>query len=207
MSDKVRGPYGPQQVIAPGYPGVAPPKGWVPPLGGVLNLIGVYDTDLGAWVGLPIETLTEALVLAESRHAVDRIDDRNKKEATIPAGSAVGEKKTAEIEVPSGEVWFINRLVLTSPAESGPGIGDIVKVSIRVSRWPENKAYWSAAKGTAALDTYTIDLPAQGELGEELRLSGGDKLTLEAELTGAVAGANLVASLSPYGRKGKRLVE
>jgi hypothetical protein len=173
----------------------------------VLNLIGVYDTDLGAWVGLPIEALTEALVLAESKHALDKIDDRNKKEATIPAGSPVGEKKTAEIEVPSGEVWFINRLVLTSPAESGPGVGDIVKVNVRVSKWPENKAYWSAAKGTAALDTYTIDLPAHGELGEELRLFGGDKLTLEAELTGAVAGANLVASLTPYGRKGKRLVE
>jgi len=77
--------YAPQQTapIAPGYPGVQPPKGWVPPLGGVLNLIGVYDTDKGVWVGLPLQALTQALVLAEALHTMDRIDERDYVEVTV----------------------------------------------------------------------------------------------------------------------------
>lgn len=163
-------------------------------------------------------TLDEAQVLAEKAHALDRIDDRDEVEGTIAAGAAVGATATKSIEVPTGEVWFLNRLVLVSPAESGVGVGDIVQVNVRVSKWTvpdvrggttvdaNGRAYWPAAQGTAALNTYTIDLPAQGELGEELRLEGGDKLTLTAVLTGVAAGADLTASLTPYGRKGKKLV-
>jgi len=201
------------------YPGVRPPRGWVPPLDAVLTLVGVYDSVEGVWKTLPLQAFTEGLVVAESKYALDRIDDRDAVEAEIESGSEVGEQATASIEVPLGEVWFLNRLVLTSPAESGVGVGDIVKVNVRISKWtfPDSRtgttanehgrAYWSAAKGTAALDTYTIDLPAQGELGEELRLFSGDKITLEATLTGATAGADLTATLTPYGRKVKRLVE
>lgn len=207
----------PQQ--GPGYPGVRPPKGWVPPLDVLLREMGVYDNKEGVWKALPLQAFTEALVVAESKHALDRIDDRDAVSAKIASGSEVGAQATASIEVPSGEVWFLNRLVLTSPAESSGGHGDIVKVNVRISRWafPDSRtgtttnengrAYWSAAKGSASLDTYTIDLPAQGELGEELRLFGGDKITLEATLTGANAGADLTATLTPYGRKAKRLVE
>ena len=48
------------------------------------NTFGVYDTDKGVWVGLPLQALTEALVLAEALHAVDRIDERNHVEVTVP---------------------------------------------------------------------------------------------------------------------------
>ncbi|MCX7912300.1 MAG: hypothetical protein N2506_04990 [Dehalococcoidales bacterium] len=207
----------PQQY--PGTPGVAPPRGWVPPLDTFLRLIGVYDNSRGVWVGLPLQALTEALVAAEAKHALDRIDDRDAVQATITDGSEVGTVKTVSIEVPSGEVWFINRIVVTSPAESSTGTGDIVRVNVRISRWayPDSRsgssanengrAYWSAAKGSASGGEYTINFAAQGELGEELRLVGGDKITLEATLTGAEAGADLTATLTPYGRKGKRLAD
>ena len=92
-------------------------------------------------------------------------------------------------------------------------------VNFRISKWPypdtragvtvddDGRSYWANAQGTAAEDTYTVDLPAQGDLGEELRLEAGDVITLVATLTGAVAGAALTASLTPFGRKVKKLVE
>jgi hypothetical protein len=224
LSKEVKGmekTYTPQQVgpVLGPIPGVPPAKGWVPPVSPVLTLIGVYDTRQGLWVGLSQQALTEALVVAESKYAIDRIDERDKVEAKIPIGSEIGTKKTASFEVKEGEVVFINRIVVVSPAESGAGVGDIVKVNFRISKWQapdvrggdtvnENgRSYWSESKGTTAEDTYTVDLPAQGELGEELRLFGPARITLVAELTGAAAAADLIATLTPYGRKAKRLVE
>jgi hypothetical protein len=212
--------YTPQQlpVTGPGLPGQPPAKGWVPAPSPVLNLIGVYDSKKQLWVGLPIEALTEALVLAESKHAIDRLDERDKVEATIPDGSDIGARKTGSFEVKEGEVAFINRLVLVSPAQSDAN-GEIVKVNARISKWEKpdvrggdtvnenGRSYWPEGKGTTGVDTYTVDLPAQGELGEELRLFGPAKITLVAELTGAASQAALTASLTPFGRKARRLVE
>ena len=65
----------PQQ--SPGYPGARPPKGWVPPLDQWLSLLGVYDNESGFWVGLPLQVLSEQLVLAENQHALVRLDPRN----------------------------------------------------------------------------------------------------------------------------------
>jgi hypothetical protein len=186
-----------------------PPAVAVPPVTATV-LVGGYDPQDGTLRALNLDTLRQLQALAERLYTIDRLDDRNRVEAVIAAGAAVGSVATKELVVPDGEVWFINRLVLVSPAESGAGVGDIVQVNARISRWPKTdtteKGYWSAARGTAAQDTYTIDLPAQGELGEELRLEAGDKLTLVATLTGAAAGADLTASLTPYGRRGKKLI-
>jgi len=175
-----------------------------------------YYKDALAFLDLD-KAVIQPLVAAEKLHATDRIDDRDQISATVKSGAAVGSKASAKLEVPSGEVWFLNRLVLVSPAESGAGVGDIVQVNFCVSAWKlradetelvekAGRKYWKDNKGTAATNTYTVDLPAQGELGEELRLVGGDFITLYAELTGATAGADLTATLTPYGRKGKLLV-
>ena len=212
--------YTPQQgpITGPGLPAVTPAKGWVPPPSGVLNLIGVYDSKKQLWVGFPQEALTEALVVAEGKYALDRIDERDKVEATIPDGSEIGTRKTASFEIKDGEVAFINRVVLTSPAQSDAN-GEVVKVNFRISKWEtpdirggdsvnENgRSYWPEGKGTTGADTYTVDLPANGELGEELRLLGPARITLVAELAGAAAQAALTASLTPFGRKARRLVE
>ena len=72
----------PQQY--PGYPGTRPPKGWVPPLGQSLSLLGVYDNESGYWMGLPLQVLREALLTSESLHTEDRIDERDKIEVTVP---------------------------------------------------------------------------------------------------------------------------
>jgi hypothetical protein len=112
-----------------GLPGLRPPKGWVPPLGAQLTLLGVYDNASGYWVGLPLQALVEALIAAETLHTEDRIDERDKIEVTVPNGTAQDTVKTKEFEIPSGEVWYLNRLNLVTPAE--------VSGNIRISKFPK----------------------------------------------------------------------
>ncbi len=189
----------PQQYA--GYPGTRPPKGWVPPLGQSLTLLGVYDNESGYWMGLPLQVLREALLNAEALQTEDRIDERDKIEVTVPDVSAQDVVKTTEFEVPSGEVWFLNRLNLVTEAE--------VSGNIRVSKFPKvsdiDKKYLGTDQAAGSNNDY--DLAAPGELGADLRLVGGDKITVVATVT-AVGGttADRKVTLNPYGRKAKRLV-
>ena len=105
------------KIVPQQYAGQRPPKGWVPPLGQNLTLLGVYDNDTGYWVGLPLQILREALLAAESLHTEDRIDERDKIEVTLPDTSAQDVVETKEFEIPAGEVWFINRFNLVTAAE------------------------------------------------------------------------------------------
>lgn len=185
------------------------------------NRLGVYL--LGGYKGQTVfldldKLVNEPLAAVEGLYSLDRLDGRDIITATIPIASAIGTIIPAELVVPAGELWLLNRLVLVSPAESGGGVGDIVQVNFRISSWqfPDvrggatvneaGRSYWPAAQGTAVVNTYTVDFPAQGELGAELRLKAGDTITLAATLTGAVAGAALAATLTPFGRKIRRLV-
>jgi len=185
----------------PGYPGTRPPKGWVPPLGQDLTLLGVYDSESGYWMGLPLQVLREALLTAESLHTEDRIDERDKIEITVPDVSAQDVVKTKEYEVPAGEVWFLTRLNLVTEAE--------VSGNIRISKFPKvsdiDKKYLGTDQAAGATTNY--DLAAAGQLGADLRLIGGDKLTVVATVT-AVGGttADRKVTLNLYGRKAKRLV-
>ena len=185
----------------PGYPGTRPPKGWVPPLGQDLTLLGVFDNESGYWMGLPLQVLREALLTAESLHTEDRIDERDKIEITVPDVSAQDVVKTKEYEVPAGEVWFLNRLNLVTEAE--------VSGNIRISKFPKvsdiDKKYLGTDQAAGATTNY--DLAAAGQLGADLRLIGGDKLTVLATVT-AVGGttADRKVTLNLYGRKARRLV-
>ncbi len=77
-----------KKIVPQQYTGQRPPKGWVPPLDAVLSLLGVYDNVSGFWVGLPLQALTEALLVDEALHTEDRIDERDKIEITVPNGTA-----------------------------------------------------------------------------------------------------------------------
>ena len=185
----------------PGYPGTRPPKGWVPPLGQSLTLLGVYDNESGYWMGLPLQVLREALLNAEALQTEDRIDERDKIEVTVPNVSAQDVVKTTEFEVPAGEVWFLNRLNLVTEAE--------VSGNIRISKFPKvsdiDKKYLGTDQAAGSNNDY--DLATPGELGADLRLVGGDKITVVATVT-AVGGttADRKVTLNPYGRKANRLV-
>jgi hypothetical protein len=163
--------------------------------------LGVYDNDSGYWVGLPLQVLREALLAAESLHTEDRIDERDKIEVTVPDASAQDVAKTTEFEIPAGEVWFINRFNLVTEAE--------VSGNIRVSKFPKvsdaDKKYLGTDQAAGATTSY--DLASAGQLGTDLRLIGGDKLTVVGTVT-AVGGttADRKVTLNIYGRKARRLV-
>ncbi len=190
-----------ERIVPQQYAGQRPPKGWVPPLGQDLTLLGVYDNESGYWMGLPLQVLREALLTAESLHTEDRIDERDKIEVTVPDGSAQDVVKTKEYEVPAGELWYLNRLNLVTEAE--------VSANIRVSKFPKTGTVDKTYLGTdlAASQDENYDLASAGQLGADLRLLGGDKLTVVATVT-AVGGttADRKVTLNVYGRKARRLV-
>jgi hypothetical protein len=149
--------------------------------------------------------LAELCLLAEKAYTLDRLDDRNGVTATIKNGAAVNDVVKGTIEVPAGEVWYINRLAVVCPAADGNGSA---KFNIEVSSFPKvdtaNKDYLPADV-TAMGATTNYDLGSVGQLGEELRLAGGDKLVLRLTVTVAFT-VDKDFSLMVYGRVGKRLV-
>src|SRR3989304_3491083 len=161
-----------EKVIPQQYAGQRPPKGWVPPLDAVLTLLGVYDNVSGFWVGFPLQALTEALLVAEALHTDDRIDERDKIELTVPNGTAKDTVKTKEYEIPSGEVWYFNRLNLVTEAE--------ISGNIRISKFPKSGSLDKTYLGTdlAASQDVDYDLGAAGELGADLRRVGGGRVTV-----------------------------
>ncbi len=191
--------FSPQQL--PSAVPVKPPAGWVPPLLGWTVPLGVYDTSTGQWVGLPLQALVEALLVSESLHTEDRIDERNKVECEVASGVAVDTVKTKEFEIPAGEVWYINRFNLVTPAE--------VAGNIKISKFPkvdsEDKRYLGTDQ--AASGDVNYDLGSAGQLGTDLRLVGGGKITVVAKVTaaGGTTAARTV-TLNIFGRKARRLV-
>ena len=230
----------PQQYA--GYPGQRPPKGWVPPLGQVLSLLGAYDNESGFWVGLPLQALSEQLVLAEKQHALDRIDPRNGQvSVTVPIGTAVGAQVTGEIEVPEDEIWFLRNHEIHVHQQAALTAGDLI-CNFRVSRFPTTDdvarlfystsdrltatqaliaagsvydhdqvlvgAYWDGAAEVKVYREVVRDFADPDELGNALRLIGGDKLTLVVTgETAAIAGGAVTVDLTVWGLRGKRLVE
>jgi hypothetical protein len=230
----------PQQYA--GYPGTRPPKGWVPPLDQWLSLLGVYDSESGFWVGLPLQVFSEQLVLAEKQHALDRIDIRNGQVSiTVPIGTAVGASVTGEIEVPEDEIWFLRDHEIRVHQQAALTAGDLI-CNFRVSRFPATDdiaklfyntndrltatqalvaagdvydhdqdlvgAYWDGAAEVKVYREVIRDFADPDELGNALRLIGGDKLTLVATgETAAIAGGAVTVDLTVWGLRGKRLVE
>jgi hypothetical protein len=206
------------KALQAGYPGVQPPKGWVPPIDTVLRPMGVYDTKSGAWVGLPLQALIEALVQAEYLTPLGKIDSRNAITLTVPSGTGVGLYATRKnIEVPAGEVWFITALDLVTPVQHA----GIVLANVRISNWPDSAAtpdadglpFWATNQGGAGGLNVTGEcyqaapllIPLGEAIGTPIKLPPGAKLTICAEVTTAQLNADSVITLTPYGWKGKLL--
>ncbi len=187
--------FSPQQ-----YPALpaTPPVGWVPPLLGWTVPAAVYDSASGRWVGLPLQALTEALLVAEALHTQDRIDERNKVEVEVASGSVVDTVKTKEYTIPDGEVWYINRFNLVTPLE--------VAGNMRISKFPKVDTVDKKYLGTdqAAGGSTNYDLGAAGQLGADLRLVAGDKITVVGKVTTETSATRTV-TLNIFGRKARRL--
>jgi len=98
-------------------------------------------------------------------------------------------------------VWYLNRLNLVTEAE--------ISGNIRISKFPKVSDIDKKYLGTdlAASQNVNYDLAAAGQLGADLRLIGGDKITVVATVT-AVGGttADRKVTINPFGRKATRLV-
>ncbi len=176
----------------------------IPPFSQSVLMAG-YDTRDGTIRVLDLTTLVEALVNAEKAHSLDRIDTRNQVQVTVVNGTAVGGVATGKITVPTGDVWYLNRLSVVCPADATGTVG----FNILVSRFPKatdgtDKPY-NAADVVAMGATTNSDLVTVGQQGEDRRLEGGDVLTLRLTATIAFT-ADKVFTLIPYGRKGKKLL-
>ena len=113
--------------------------------------------------------------------------------------SAQDTVETKEFEVPAGEVWYLNRLNLVTEAE--------ISANIRISKFPKatipwTRNIWVPIRQPAPNTNY--DLEAAGQLGADLRLIGGDKLTVVATVTAAGGTtADRKVTLNLYGRKAR----
>ncbi len=182
---------------------LTPAKPGVVPIGNYKGAAAFWDLD---------KAVNQPLVLVEKAHALDNLDDRNVVDVKIGAGAAIGATGRDKHTVPAGKVQFINRLVVSAPAADGGGA--FLSVNVRVSIWPDpattpdadGKTYWTTDKEPKGTPV-TLDLPAQGELGEELRLPAGSSITLVATVKTAALAADTTATLIPYGRVANALVE
>ncbi|MDD4986007.1 MAG: hypothetical protein PHQ43_09500 [Dehalococcoidales bacterium] len=149
--------------------------------------------------------LAELCLLAEKVYILDRLDDRNHTKVIIENGAVANDVSKGTIEVPTGEVWYINRLAVVCPAADADGSA---KFNIEVTSFPKvdsaNKDYLPADV-TAMGATTNYDLADPGQLGTDMRLVGGDKLVLRLTVTVDFT-ADKDFYLRVYGRKGKRLV-
>ena len=170
----------------------------VPPLAGTVLVAG-YDSRDGSLRVLNLASLVEALQTAEVLHTEDRVDERDKVSLTILAGTAVDSVKSATLEVPAGEVWYLNRLNLVTPAG--------VVANILVSKFPKTEGIEKTYLATdqAAGSDVNYDLRDVGQLGADLRLVAGDKLTIRAKVTAAPV-ADVAVALTPFGRKARKLL-
>jgi hypothetical protein len=201
------------------YPGQRPPRGWVPSLDvpekTLLRVLGVYDNDTGYIVVLPIQALTEALVLAEMAHSLGKIDARDAVTLTVLNGTATGvyATRTKLGPVPADEVWFLTILELATPAQAG----GITLGNIRVSAWEDSggdsdgQLVWAAYQGDAfgvlAYAESHVGAPVLNleQIATPLRLGPGAYLSLCAQITTAALTADRTLTLTPYGWKGKLL--
>lgn len=191
-----------QQAMTPSQVGGAAPLG-AAPMGLVLL---ARDPTTNRYYELALDGINAQFLPGERVLTIDKLDSRNGVAVTVPNKSAVNAVVSGVIEVPAGEVWYINRMGITCPAADATGTASF---NVLVSPWPKtaagaDKGYYAAAQ-TAMGAVTKIELPAQGELGEELRLKGGDKLTLSLLVTVAFT-ADKIFRLDVYGRKCKKIL-
>jgi hypothetical protein len=157
---------------------------------------------------------------------------------TVPIGTAVGAAVTDEIEVPAGEIWYLRNHEIRIAQAAGLTAGDLIcnfRVSRFPKLNDVDKAFYSTEDRLTATQAQIAagditdhrsiiwrdaigdvvqkrevlrDFADPDELGNALRLVGGDKLTLVVVVDDdAVAGSAVSVTLTVWGLRGKRLVE
>ena len=182
-------------------------------------LIGNYK---GYGAILDIDKLVcQPLVKAEAMHILGILDGREEdydlQTVRIPTGSVAGASARGKLTVPTGEVWFVSAMRLTTPADQG----GTPAINWRCSLWTDRLATPDAdgqafhadslsntPVGGAWTDEFYAEAPgiAIGNKGALLRLPGGSVITAVATNLAAAATGNMDCTLALYGYVGKPLV-
>jgi hypothetical protein len=183
------------------------------PLGEYKGEVRFFDLDL---------LVNEPLVLAEQLHILGLLDGREEdydlQTLTIPNAAAIGAQVTSDIEVPSGEVWFISALEMVLPADAGGTPTMNWHCDLWTDRSVTPSTYgqpfhaaavsFSPGGGTQWDEfTYPGNWWAATNKQCPLRLPAGKKITFVVTNTVAVATAAMTCIGRVYGWIGKKLVE
>ena len=182
--------------------------------------IGYYRGEAAFW-DLD-KAVAQPLVHAEQLHILGLLDGREEdydlQTLTIPNGAAVGAVLTGELEVPSGEVWFISAIEMVLPADAGGTPTMNWHCDLWTSRLATPSPYGQAFHNNAVNlspgggtnwdeFTYPGNWWAATNKQVPLRLPAGTKLTFVATNTVAVATGAMNCIGRIYGWIGKKLVD
>lgn len=161
-------------------------------------LVFVWDHRTNQYVVLNQGFLAEACVLAETYHVLGRVSESAK--VTIDAGTKSDTTLSASVEVPAGELWFINGFKVV-PTFAG---GETGSCSFNVTVSPTGGTEWNYYSGKQAL-TEDVAVNVRNDLFVPLRLTAGSKVTLTVSVDkDFVNDANIVITV--YGTKNRRIV-
>lgn len=185
--------------------------------------IGVYKGVAAFW-DLD-KAVNQPGVLAEQKHILGILDAREEERdlltILIEDGVELGTDEAnvrKRITVPSKEVWYVNAILVTTPADDG----GTIHANWRCSLWPDidgdpkdddGQTFYADDLNDAAGDTWYAEFGpittawAVTNKTELLRLPGGTKITFNARLATANATGDLTSTLKLYGFKAKKLVD
>lgn len=163
----------------------------------------------------------QPLVLAEQLHIMGILDGREEdydlQTIRIPTGSVAGASVRERLTVPSGEVWYVSAIRLTTPADQG----GTPAINWRLSLWTDRAAS-PDSDGQAFHANPLSNTPVGGTWHDEfglmapmvavankpcaLRLPAGAVITAVATNLNAAATANMDCTLALFGFVGKPLV-
>ena len=180
------------------------------PIGSFRGAAAFWDLDKG---------VVQPLIHAESLHnlgVIDgRLEDYDLQTITIPNAAAVGAVVTEELTVPAGQVWFINFVELTTPADAGGR----ANINWRCDLWTDPVAAAAAGQLATAVgygdiagntwwDEFHSAAPFMAVTGKNypLRLPAGTIITFQATNTIAIATGAMACTGRLFGWIGKLLV-
>ena len=182
------------------------------PIGYYKGVAAFWDLD---------KAVVQPLVLAEQLHILGLLDGREEdydlQTLSIASGAAVAASVNGQLEVPSGEVWFISAVEIVLPADAGGTPTMNWHCSLWTDRAVTPSAYgqpfhaaainFSPGGGTNWDEfTYPGNWWAATNKQCPLRLPAGTKITFVATNTVAVATAAMACIGRIYGWIGKSLV-